>query len=407
MDIQKMKPQEILNNIDVLVSQITKWYEDSSLQSFVELYKEVDTTNTLAKLKFAEANTDEHFGVYGEAVLWFARKYNLMRCYLQEMCCAIPQMLDENLYELYWKHTLTELEYNIMSKLTPLNEKDGYEGVIANYLLSKGFTTNMLHHRFEISNAQEQILERVNTITQTTPSGPAFFDAMDKEIIEKATPEIMNELFKMVPKDYIVVLSGGFGKKIADGIDNQQYPFFTYTLYKGGIRSGGGCELVRCNFVARNRTDGHTPEKAIFLDDSVYGGKTFYILKQYLVKCGIEMNTAAVIYDGYPQERPEIFSVFRYYDFFEAKPNFSLPDDPEKFFTTQHKENVKRIQNKESYQLKDGDDVSFKIKGGETVVGKFKCFKGGVDPKHTPDVYVIIEYNGMIYERNIVRIKSI
>jgi hypothetical protein len=166
--------------------------------------------------------------------------------------------------------------------------------------------------------AQSEILEKVNEIKKTIPGGPAFFDALDKEIIETASPAMITELFGMVPRNHFLVLSGGFGKKIASGIEAGTLPQLPYYLYNGGIRSGKTPEMIgRKHFIGKNYHEG------VFLDDSIYGGATYEALK----KCfsGIQkLKKCAVIYDGCPIKKTDISAVFRYYDHFKAIPNYKF-----------------------------------------------------------------------------------
>jgi hypothetical protein len=167
--------------------------------------------------------------------------------------------------------------------------------------------------------AKSQILEKVKEISKVHPEGEKFFDALDKEIIETATPEILRAIFELVPENHYIVLSGGFGKKIAEGIDNGSLPQISYHLYKGGIRSGGEVKFLR-----GRAFPGQRYTEAIFLDDSIYGGKTFYILKEQYEKVGKKLDFCGVIYDGCPVKKPYVSSVFRYYDHFQAKPNYEF-----------------------------------------------------------------------------------
>lgn len=144
------------------------------------------------------------------------------------------------------------------------------------------------------------------------PSGERFFDTLDGEIIGKASLAMYNALFEFVPYGGTVVLSGGFGKKVADGIDSGKFPQFSYILFQGGIRSGNKPIILR----EKDPTVG-----MVFLDDSIYGGATYEAIKKHLDGM---LSSCAVIYDGCPVVKPEIKSLFRYYDHFESTPNFKF-----------------------------------------------------------------------------------
>ena len=166
--------------------------------------------------------------------------------------------------------------------------------------------------------AQSEILDKVHEIKKTISGGEAFFDALDREIIETASKSMIDALFGLAPKNHFLVLSGGFGKKIASGIEAGTLPQIPYYLYNGGIRSGKTPEMIgRKHFIGKNYMEG------IFLDDSIYGGATYEALKNCFR--GIQkLRKCAVIYDGCPIKKAEISAVFRYYDHFKATPNYKF-----------------------------------------------------------------------------------
>lgn len=188
------------------------------------------------------------------------------------------------------------------------------------------------------TRAQLQILEIVKSVSKIAKDGVKFFDLLDERIKESPSYYMLMELFSLVPQDYVLILSGGFGKMIANMIDGHKYSSLNkpYLLYEGGIRSGASVKFIRgtdkymssLNFLSDD-IDQSKIKKCFFLDDSIYGGKTFYVLRDYLKSIGITMDEAGIIYDGCPIKKlpgehgESIYSVFRYYDFYDATPNFS------------------------------------------------------------------------------------
>jgi hypothetical protein len=166
-------------------------------------------------------------------------------------------------------------------------------------------------------NIEQQILKKVHKVSQIHKGGEKFFDALDQEIIENASNEVIGALMSHVPNKYFVVLSGGFGKKMAEKIDSKEIPYTPYILLKGGIRSGGSPEIIR-------KTNLHG-KRAIFLDDSIYGGATYITIKKFLLKeMNINVEKCAVIYDGCPIQKDDVVSLFRYYNHFKTESNFKF-----------------------------------------------------------------------------------
>ena len=165
-----------------------------------------------------------------------------------------------------------------------------------------------------MKTAQKEILKKVKAILKVHPSGEKFFDALDGQLINEASPAVYRALFKMVPKGSFLVLSGGFGKRVANGIDDGSFPKFSYILYEGGIRSGKNPTVIR--------TSGNLTGNGVFLDDSIYGGATYYKIKEHMKG---NISFCAVVYDGCPVLREDVKSIFRYYDHFKSStPNYSF-----------------------------------------------------------------------------------
>jgi hypothetical protein len=170
-----------------------------------------------------------------------------------------------------------------------------------------------------LESARVQITQKVKEISLVTPGGEKFFDALDKEIIESSSDEMILALFSLVPSGYRLVLSGGFGRKISESIDSGRLPRISYELFEGGIRKGGEVKPIRSRVCGER-----TCSSRIFLDDSIYGGKTFYMIQHFYESQQIPLRLCAVIYDGCPVEKPYVKSLYRYYDFHNVKPNFKF-----------------------------------------------------------------------------------
>ena len=166
------------------------------------------------------------------------------------------------------------------------------------------------------------ILAQVKKVLETHPGGVEFFDKLDGEIVGNASLEIIQALFEKIPPKHFIVLSGGFGKKIASQIDNGELPRYPYVLFKGGIRSGGNVEMIKSYSMPgwSKKTNGEW--EGIFLDDSIYGGATYYMIQTWMDNWPDgKLTKCAVIYDGCPRKKSYVASLFRYYDHFDATPN--------------------------------------------------------------------------------------
>jgi hypothetical protein len=168
-----------------------------------------------------------------------------------------------------------------------------------------------------MKNATKVILEMVREISKTNPSGEAFFDALDARLSSTTNRWLITAALNKIPKSHVLVLSGGFGKTVADLLDSGRIPDHPYLLFAGGVRKGAEPTLLRYH--------GCCEKTATFLDDSIYGGATYYKIKDYIeAHTSIRVKRCFAIYDGSPVARPDVSSLFRYYDFFSVTPNFQF-----------------------------------------------------------------------------------
>ncbi len=168
----------------------------------------------------------------------------------------------------------------------------------------------------KMKTGNQRILEIVKNVSKTHPGGEAFFSAFDAEISKHTG--ILHDLISMVPKNNFIVLTGGFGKKMSDAIEKGDLPKVPYFLFKGGVRSGNKPELMKI----RTFNDS-MPMNGVMLDDSIYGGATYKLIKKTFNDFR-KLKKCIVVYDGCPVKKREVVSMFRYYDHFKAKPNFSF-----------------------------------------------------------------------------------
>jgi len=84
----------------------------------------------------------------------------------------------------------------------------------------------------EYTKSQRQIAKRVLEITQSGKTGADFFDAIDESIIKDFTDEMLTDLLFFIPENSFLVLSGGFGKKIAEMIEKIRYRFMSICFLK-------------------------------------------------------------------------------------------------------------------------------------------------------------------------------
>jgi len=193
-------------------------------------------------------------------------------------------------------------------------------GLISNTLADMKVSDSIVH-----KVAIHEIKDAVDRIAVTHPEGEAFFDELDEYIKHLATTAVYESLFAKADAQ-VIVLSGGFGRCVADRIDAGTLPKIPYILFNGGMRKGNEPEILRDHFPVRDHK-----VKAVFLDDTIYGGMTFKLIQDYLNTKyqwheHIIIDSAVVVYDGCPIKKDHVDSIFRYYDFYSATPNYDFKE---------------------------------------------------------------------------------
>jgi len=177
-------------------------------------------------------------------------------------------------------------------------------------------------------DTKQEIFKAVKAIQEKHPEGEKFFDALDEFIINEASDDLYLELLRLAHEVHgekpVLVFSGGFGKEMARRIQKGELPYHEYILFEGGLRKDNAPKILHKDIELFTSVSLNCP--AVFLDDTIYGGKTFKKIQSYVDSNVdyIKLDKAIVVYDGCPVEREWLGSVFRYYDFFEAVPNYTF-----------------------------------------------------------------------------------
>lgn len=158
--------------------------------------------------------------------------------------------------------------------------------------------------------AQKEIMDAVNDISAICPEGEPFFDKLDDFLINVASQKIYSALFEMIG-DKPLILTGGFGKRIAKGIDSGEFPNIPYILFNGGIRKGNKPQVIKSNIDTLEDC-----AKYVMIDDTIYAGTTYRAIKEFLAENGFTVNKCIAMYDGCPVKKDDVESLFRYYDYF-------------------------------------------------------------------------------------------
>lgn len=149
----------------------------------------------------------------------------------------------------------------------------------------------------------------LNLISNTIKSevgGKSFFNKIDNSI--KEDPDIVREICKGLKNEW-VVSSGSFGDRVYDLFSKNELECKGVVVFNGKIltRNKGVNSYYPENFDLDNK-------KFVFVDDSVFSGKTINVIEKYLIEeHNSEVSRVVVGYDGSKNIDRKIKSLYRYY----------------------------------------------------------------------------------------------
>jgi len=146
------------------------------------------------------------------------------------------------------------------------------------------------------------LFETVNDCLEKYIGGEIFFDELDKAV--KFDSNRLTELLALAKKEYPNVKYIASGE-IALCMHNFKIP--VDIIVQGSLRKNTE-PLDLSAFVTAG-------ENYVFIDDSYFSGKTAFVIKEALAKCGCHMLGTVVIYDGCFTKKDDVKSIYRYYDY--------------------------------------------------------------------------------------------
>ncbi len=157
----------------------------------------------------------------------------------------------------------------------------------------------------EIKNKLEELIEK---LLAKYKGGRPFFDALDDQIKNSLNEDITISLMKGCENKYICS-SGGFGDKV-------------HKLWKEGKIKCKGLIIFNGKIMTKDKgvtywypADFDIKDKEfVFVDDSLFSGKTFRVIEDFLKGYNSTIEYVSVVYDGSKRKDERIHSFYRYYD---------------------------------------------------------------------------------------------
>lgn len=147
--------------------------------------------------------------------------------------------------------------------------------------------------------------DKIGEILKKHKEGKEFFDTLD--YIIRSDINITDMLYNRIKHfNTTIILSGRFGRAFINNYGKLLYSNNHVILVNGGIREGEDVELY-VNKIYNN--------KCIFIDDSIYSGKTRDLIEKKLkyIDKDVKIETTYVIYDGMKKQDINVKSLYRYH----------------------------------------------------------------------------------------------
>ena len=156
-----------------------------------------------------------------------------------------------------------------------------------------------------VVNLKPQMIEKVQKCLETHVGGEAYFNELDAAI--KSDEEFLKSFMNRIIEEtncHNFVMSGEIGSVYFKLCSHDDIHLL---LLPGGLRHGK--ELP------------HDDERIykemefVFVDDSYYSGKTLNTVKKYIESTGAKIIANYVFYDGSRENKDNVKSIYRYYDY--------------------------------------------------------------------------------------------
>lgn len=154
----------------------------------------------------------------------------------------------------------------------------------------------------------EKIMTTVNELLEKYIGGQVFFTELDKAV--KFDVDILEDLIDAVhnkwgTENLILIASGEIGLAF------HNFGLPVDIIVPGGLRF----DPSEINLAPYKQSI--VGKDVVFVDDSYFSGKTLAVVHEEIQRLGGHMIGAYVAYDGSRDRDPTVFSLYRYYDYFD------------------------------------------------------------------------------------------
>lgn len=152
------------------------------------------------------------------------------------------------------------------------------------------------------------MFERVNRLLEQYIGGQIFFTELDKAV--KFDVDILCQLTDRAKQYYDCSIKTIASGEIGLAMHNMGVPIDF--LVPGGLRH----DPSKINLAPfKSAIEG---QHFVFIDDSYFSGRTVLVVKEEIERLGGVFVGSMVAYDGAKEKDPDVESLYRYYDHYDA-----------------------------------------------------------------------------------------
>lgn len=160
-----------------------------------------------------------------------------------------------------------------------------------------------------IARIEEKFRRIITEKLQQFGGGEEYFSALDAELTKTNNFDIVSLLFEYPASN--VVVSGRFGNFIARVHSLGGFRFDSLLVFNGGLRKGDA-PILQHGYRLKMHSE---PVAYTFFDDSFYMGRTALAIDKVLRSTyNGYIRNIRVAYDGSPEKRENVSSIFRYHN---------------------------------------------------------------------------------------------
>jgi len=165
---------------------------------------------------------------------------------------------------------------------------------------------------------RNKITDVVNNLKTNKPEGGAnFFDRIDEFVRDPRNIDMVYHLINKIRQDkgqdFNLIVTGKFGDWVFNLIKTGKIKINGVVIHvSGSLRSSVKNKSFQ---IIGGNEDNVYNKKFVLLDDSYYSGSTKREIDKHLSKYNAKIIKTYVFYDGSFQKKPEVYAIYRYYDY--------------------------------------------------------------------------------------------